>query len=270
MSHNVSKRIAYTMRVSRILDACWTECAKLTKSQSNSESEDLSQTSQPVVDRRLTKEIVRAVVAQLQKRQRQPSRSEKNRKDTVVEDSDERKAQLVSCKFIAAKYCLTSLSQASVRRLFKDVFRISQDEDFVDHITAGRQDVHDYEHADGEGPNKNDLHFDMERSPTSPWNKAILAILTDHLIEEREEQPVHLRPQVRPKPYISKMLLDKFRRCQKYWKAGRPQRIANGIQESYEDIEARLNEDGEKSRKYTRHNTRRRSVRIMVFYRKSH
>jgi len=41
-----------------------------------------------------------------------------------------------------------------VQCLFKDVFKIAQDADFIIHETANHEDVYSYEYEDGPGPDE--------------------------------------------------------------------------------------------------------------------
>ncbi|KAG2127269.1 uncharacterized protein EDB93DRAFT_1109340 [Suillus bovinus] len=76
-----------------------------------------------------------------------------------------------------------------VWRLFKDIFNISQDADFILHQAASREDAYAYKYEDGPGPNSQDLAFDLTCGLKSPWNDKVISLLLAELqrrgLEER-------------------------------------------------------------------------------------
>ncbi|KAF8579426.1 hypothetical protein K439DRAFT_1620546 [Ramaria rubella] len=63
-----------------------------------------------------------------------------------------------------------------VCNLFKDIFQIEQNSDFIAHESAPAEQV--LAHKAGKiQPNPDDLHFDMWHGPETPWNSVVLNIL---------------------------------------------------------------------------------------------
>jgi hypothetical protein len=116
----------------------------------------------------------------------------------------------------------------------------------------------------GQGPDEDDLHFDMAGPTTNAWNGAVFAILFDLFEEQRQTGPVQLRLPPRPKGYVTKMLVDRFRRCRSYWKAARPKLSEAGGMETPDELKTRLTSQTEATLKKARHNTRRRSVSLLL------
>ncbi|KAG2752470.1 hypothetical protein P692DRAFT_20871946 [Suillus brevipes Sb2] len=89
-----------------------------------------------------------------------------------------------------------------VRRLFKDVFNISQDIDFMLHEVASPEDVYSYEYEDGPGPNCKDIAFDLRHGSKSPWNDKVIGLLLKNCGEGVTERTGHFKaaqPKVTPK-----------------------------------------------------------------------
>jgi len=153
-------------------------------------------------------------------------------------------------------------SKASVCKLFKDVFNVSQDEDFIYHESAQRLEVKDYEKGDGNGPSSDDLHFDMNNSSTSPWNAAVFEILGKKLKAQREAQPVHLQPPERSEAYIKRMLMEKFKQCRHHWKLAQPKIAATSLRETAEEVGKRIDEKKDHDLEHQRHNMQRLSISV--------
>ncbi|KAG2108146.1 hypothetical protein BD769DRAFT_1675405 [Suillus cothurnatus] len=75
-----------------------------------------------------------------------------------------------------------------VRRLFKDVFKIAQDADFIIHETANREDVYLYEYEDGPGPDLKNLAFDLKNGFKTPWNSKIIDLLLEEIQRRCSEE----------------------------------------------------------------------------------
>src|SRR5579864_3898157 len=111
------------------------------------------------------------------------------------------------------------MNKAAVRNLFKEVFKVEQDENFISHESATPKEVDDFIEGEGPGPDPNNLHFDMNGPFNNAWNMTIiqhLATLYNAYRDKGTTLPV------RPAPYVTAMLLEKFRRCRIQWNLGRP------------------------------------------------
>ncbi|KAG2100706.1 uncharacterized protein F5147DRAFT_537193, partial [Suillus discolor] len=113
-----------------------------------------------------------------------------------------------------------------VRHLFKDVFNISQDADFILHQAASHEDVYIYEYKDSPGPNCKDLIFDLKCGSKSPWNNKVIGFLLEEL--QRREA------------YFREVLQTRYKRLHTVWTAAQPKVTAKGGVESPAEVEQRL------------------------------
>ncbi|KAG1818609.1 uncharacterized protein BJ212DRAFT_1479612 [Suillus subaureus] len=61
-----------------------------------------------------------------------------------------------------------TVKQGEVWHLFKDVFNISQDADFIAHETPSWEDIYSYSYEDGQGPDVKNLTFDPKNRSQTP------------------------------------------------------------------------------------------------------
>ena len=141
-------------------------------------------------------------------------------------------------------------------KLFRDIFNVECDEDFVMHKSASMQAVHDWTNGRGSGPDPDDLQFNMRGLHHDPWNSKVVEILMGKFVEAADEAGLPDRPD----NYIKTMIGEKFQRCQKVWRRLRPQVTESGGLETPEDAEARVNDRKEVVMKAQRQATRRRNV----------
>ncbi|KAG2738860.1 hypothetical protein P692DRAFT_20882259 [Suillus brevipes Sb2] len=66
--------------------------------------------------------------------------------------------------------CERDFLLGEVRCLFKDVFNIAQDADFIIHEPVVREEVYSYEYEDDPGPDLKNLTFDLRNGSKTPWN----------------------------------------------------------------------------------------------------
>ncbi|KAG6369243.1 hypothetical protein JVT61DRAFT_15570 [Boletus reticuloceps] len=116
-----------------------------------------------------------------------------------------------------------------IRRLFKDVFKISQDTDFIAHVPAPTDDVHAYEHEDGAGPTTDNLAFDLAHGSTSLWNSVTLEILL-RMFQKRSSDEKW--PVTKPDNYIRVELRNRYKKLRTTWLRGQPQLTQNGVLET--------------------------------------
>lgn len=144
-----------------------------------------------------------------------------------------------------------------MRRLFKDVFNISQDVDFILHQVASHEDVYSYEYEDGPGPNCKDLAFDLKCGSKSPWNDKVIGLLLEELRRrgDRENWPFQ-----RSEAYFREILQERYKRLRTIWTAAQPKVTAKGGLETPAEVEQRLIAKKDEVLKAARQNTRRKNV----------
>ncbi|KAG1865296.1 hypothetical protein F4604DRAFT_1538517, partial [Suillus subluteus] len=116
-----------------------------------------------------------------------------------------------------------------VRRLFKDVFSISQDSDFMLHEPASHDDVYAYEYEDGPGPNCNRLAFDLKGGPKSPWNDKVVGLLLEELHRRGDQESWPFR---RSETYFKEVLQDRYKRLRTVWMAAQPKKLVRTLGEA--------------------------------------
>jgi hypothetical protein len=185
-------------------------------------------------------------------------RRRRHREEEFQEHPMERLDQLVrSCIEIKEA---THISQYFGRKLFKDVFGISRDEDFADHKTASPEQVKAFVDDTANGPDPEDLHFDMNGLCSNAWNRRVIAALAEKFEEKRRSRPKHLRIPERPVEYVEELLTERFKRCKGHWTDRQAQFTDTGIKETQEEVEIRVNKAKTVELRNARHATRRRNV----------
>ncbi|KAF8584561.1 hypothetical protein K439DRAFT_1616648 [Ramaria rubella] len=136
-----------------------------------------------------------------------------------------------------------------VCNLFKDIFQIEQNSDFIAHESAPAEQG--LAHKAGKiQPNHDDLHFDMWHGPETPWNSVVLNILLQKLMAEEEK--AHWDLPDRSAAYYSTLLEERYIRAKTAWRDGRPKRTDTGEEETSEDIATHLIDKRENYLKATR------------------
>jgi len=147
-----------------------------------------------------------------------------------------------------------------VRNLFKQVFNVERDEDFGSFAPATAKQLEEFS-LGGDGPNHNYPQWDMSGAPTSPWNEAIVDILTDRLITELEK----IKPPLFPKKtrmYWEVAIREKFCRIKQEWAQAQPHITDTGQIEHANEIEERRIKYTDRRLKRTRVRERRVRVRL--------
>ncbi|KAF8582889.1 hypothetical protein K439DRAFT_1617929 [Ramaria rubella] len=126
-----------------------------------------------------------------------------------------------------------ALGQMHVHNLFKDIFQIEQNSDFIAHESAPAEQVLAHE-AGKIQPNPDDLHFDMWHGPETPWNSIVLNILLQKLMAEKEK--AHWDLPDRSAAYDSTLLEERYIQAKTAWRDGQPKRTDTGEEEISEDI----------------------------------
>ncbi|KAG1906103.1 uncharacterized protein F5891DRAFT_907256, partial [Suillus fuscotomentosus] len=151
-----------------------------------------------------------------------------------------------------------------VWRLFKDVFNISQDTDFILHQAASREDVYSYEYEDSPGPNCKALAFDLKHGAKSPWNNKVIRLLLEELQRRGDEENWPFR---RSDVYFREVLQVQYKCLCMVWMAAQPKVTAKGILETLAEVEQRLITKKDESLKATHQTTRQKNKylrRVMV------
>ncbi|KAI6102048.1 hypothetical protein EV401DRAFT_1893978 [Pisolithus croceorrhizus] len=79
-------------------------------------------------------------------------------------------------------YPYLGICQNKVHCLFKEVFGITQDTNFIVHQPVPVDNVQAYEHEDGPGPNSDKPAFDLSKNHTSPWNAEVIKVGQSSLV----------------------------------------------------------------------------------------
>lgn len=130
--------------------------------------------------------------------------------------------------------------------------------DFASHEPVSAQALERFEVDPQDGPDLDDLHFDVAKGMRSQWNKTALQLIQLRLGEELYEDGDDV-PE-RSEQYLAKLIQERFQRLVVVWKNAQPLPNAGGEMESYEAVEKRMMEDKDIELKSCRHTTRRISV----------
>ncbi|KIM56814.1 hypothetical protein SCLCIDRAFT_29331 [Scleroderma citrinum Foug A] len=79
-------------------------------------------------------------------------------------------------------------NMAHVRELFKEVFRVNQDEDFISGPLVSIEEVQSFSENLGPGPDPLDLRWDFRHPTSSDWNQAVIVVLMEQLSEMCERE----------------------------------------------------------------------------------
>ena len=112
-------------------------------------------------------------------------------KEKSLETRDQRCEHLVRVSPIRHAFPAHSRTfKAHVRDLFRDVFRIKGDYDFINHNTVCVSVASQYETYGVGGPDPENLVFDLQYSPimNSKWNRRVFCILLERLMERRQAE----------------------------------------------------------------------------------
>jgi hypothetical protein len=143
--------------------------------------------------------------------------------------------------------------------LFKDVFKIAQDADFIVHEAASREDVYSYEYEDGPGPDLRNPAFDLQGGAKTAWNSKIIDLLLAEIQTRCNEERW---PFQRSEAYFREILHDRYKRLRTIWTAAQPKVTAKGTLETPLEVERRMIMKRDDILKATRQTTRRRNVRL--------
>lgn len=177
------------------------------------------------------------------------------------ETNQERNAQLVGHNLVVVRYGYLQLIQAWCRWVFAQMLDITQDSDFLAHITATPLEVEAFNKGES-GPDDQDLHFDMLGERLSDWNIRVIHILAENF----EKARLHGNPTLpkRSESYVVTMMTERWSRCRDRWNELKPRAIPGGGFENSTQIHDRLQQNQGTIAEATRHNTRRHQVRACL------
>jgi hypothetical protein len=196
-------------------------------------------------------------------RRRRRNRRREDTDEDVDETHDERLEQLVSLALVCARNSNTHRFQTAVRKLFREVFNIEQDLEFVSHQSASVDDVERFIEHDGDGPDPENLHFDMNGHYKNGWNQAVIEILLEIFQQKRASaggRGMWGQLPERSAPYLRRLFREKFRRCKSYWNDALPQVTRAGRLERAEEVGIRLDAKQQVGNTYQRRRRRRSAV----------
>ncbi|KAI6112752.1 hypothetical protein F5141DRAFT_1214046 [Pisolithus sp. B1] len=146
------------------------------------------------------------------------------------------------CDFILAEVC----------HLFKEKLGITQDIDFITHVSANASDVHAYKYKDGPSPDTDNVAFNLTWNHSSPWNSFILSFLLHELQACCAQEAWPIR---KDDDYIEEVLHEHYKRLRTLWRNAQPKLMAKGLIEMPAEQEAQLVEEnlilGKESRQAT-------------------
>jgi hypothetical protein len=142
--------------------------------------------------------------------------------------------------------------KATCRSVFKKVFNVSCDDDFIGKETADPDDVEAFEVHGHPEPDVNNLLFDFRNGAQSTWNNAVVDILVA-LIAQRSIV-------VKPESYLVELVVERYRRVRTSWLHGQPRTMAQGVSETPAAMEDRLVRAKDVQLKIARRRERRKKV----------
>ncbi len=149
---------------------------------------------------------------------------------------------------------MPKLWQKYVTGIFRLALLIKVERDFRSHQAADAKTVDLYNSGQGtEGPNAKDIRFDMQAGKIqSPWNhKCAILLLKNTKI------PVPT-PRLSDEEYIQ-LILEKLVRLKVHYNEAQPKNV-EGVRETEDDIQGRLDEKDDRSGKIARATQRRNAV----------
>ncbi|KAF8530150.1 hypothetical protein BU17DRAFT_35500, partial [Hysterangium stoloniferum] len=135
-----------------------------------------------------------------------------------------------------------------VRALYKHVFYIQQDEDFIAHQTMPAEQV--FHFKDGEnGPKPGGLHFDMQHGPETPWNTEVIEILLTKLKEMDVKENWGLPDK---DDYLKTLLRAKYKWARPSWIDAQPRLMEMNVQETLDEVDNRMTAKKDVALRYAR------------------
>jgi hypothetical protein len=139
--------------------------------------------------------------------------------------------------------------KAKCRKLFKEVFRVKNDDDFIGKPTADPNHVKLFELYGQPAPNPSDPVFDFRNGPRTTWNKEVINILVWKLRNEMTSSEA----------YLTELVEERYGRARASWGRGQLRRY-EGTSETPDAMEDRVWRGKEVQLKTARRRERRKTV----------
>lgn len=127
------------------------------------------------------------------------------------------------------------------------------------HITASPDAILSFQYGTGPGPDPLELHWHMETTHTSEWNKKVVDLLCSQYIILQQKNQWTIRSQ----ESIKEDIKQKFTQCRKCWTMARPRILSDGTHELPRHVEARLVDHTNERLRLARVLTRRATVGLL-------
>lgn len=126
--------------------------------------------------------------------------------------------------------------QANVRELFKEVFHLTKDDEYMLYEGASREVVSCFTSGMGPGPDPLALQWDMTTTHKSDWNRQVVDTLCSLYMTMQQRS----NWTVRSPQSIRNDITNKFDQCRKCWRRARPHISSNGTHETMQQVGDRL------------------------------
>ena len=130
--------------------------------------------------------------------------------------------------------------QNYVRNLFETVFDVTHDDDFTMHEPPSHEEILSFKRGEGEGPNPDDLRIDMKGTISSKWNKAVVDILLEKLLQKKDDPEYWGDMPKRSNTYFEDLIVIKLTRARSSWKNAQPHLNEEGELENIDEVEKRM------------------------------
>lgn len=141
--------------------------------------------------------------------------------------------------------------KASCRKVFKEVFGVNCDGDFIRKETADPADVLAFEVYGDPEPDVNNLLFDFRSGAQSTWNSAVVDILVTLLANTSSVS--------KPDAYLVELVEERYGRVRASWRTGQLQTY-QGVSETPAAMEERVLKAKDEQLQIARRRERRKSV----------
>lgn len=111
-----------------------------------------------------------------------------------------------------------------------------------------------------DGPNVDDLRFDMRADASSEWNQTVFRMLLEALNAEKADWGL---PDM-PDAYFMDLISEKFLRVRTYWRSAQRKVKDDGEMETWDEVESRLGQEQDTRGKAARQNERRANVSNVI------
>ncbi|KAG6372665.1 hypothetical protein JVT61DRAFT_7421 [Boletus reticuloceps] len=143
-----------------------------------------------------------------------------------------------------------NLNLEHVHHLFKEVFQISKDEDFLLATNPSPEDLKSFTETGLNGPDPFDLRWDFNHPASSDWNQVVIGMLACKLAGLREEEQWTTVP--KSHAYWVEAITQKFNHIQTVVSKAKPRVLDGHSTETHDQVNDRLVKAKEESLKKAR------------------